>query len=264
MDDDAQRIGIFHTYVLNTQEILKRAISFIQPESTIEYQITTGLLVKMLKLYKGIINNGSDELVAEILLRCLYDACLSVGYLTTKNNPELFKEFVETDAMRRRDLVRAYEKLSRMDKHFEPAASRLAEVMTQSIASDGLNIETLPVLRDSRPPRSWLKNISYDDMAIGFAAESKFKMIYQGASWSVHPSWQDIKRSHLEATKDDPKLLKPKLGNEGVKTAVIGMALCMTWDACLSHAKRYDNQHDTTYIPSLHNAFHKIFNPPSL
>ena len=251
-------------FALATDKAIKECIDLVKSVRTPAQKICLGLMVRLHKLGGAIIRNGKqgDGLTTMILVRSYYETSLTLVYLLANFTNELFDEFVLTDAMRRRDIADFYKKDLASESPIKPkVTARAVSDLEKSIQADGYTIATLP---KSRPTGSWHRSVSYARMAssLGDMAEDVFVTAYNMSSNFVHPSWSDIRHSHLKEYMLRPGDFFANNEHTSVESDLyIGFCVCMGLSACSPYAQRFsEGGGQAKKFEDLHKAFHRDFN----
>ncbi|HUC20348.1 MAG TPA: DUF5677 domain-containing protein [Candidatus Polarisedimenticolaceae bacterium] len=254
---DKLRQAMLLTMVMNAQYILKECAT-MSSGSNIERQINMGLLVKASKLYGSITSTkrlqDDDSQTIQISMRTLFEVCLSLIYLVINEDEELYKEFVLTDMMRRRNMRDATLASPLSQSH--PLMKKTVKDIEDSIRTEGFDPEQLP----KGYPQSWHRSISYARMAreAGPELENMYSTFYGLSSSISHPSWQDLTRSHLKPSNVSGTM-NPNFEFIPVMELDVEMSTCIVLGAAYPFALKFapKNSIQADHISKIHDNLHK-------
>lgn len=247
------------TFLLNTNSALERCLKILAPDNNIGYKICVGLLARFYKLFNSILNNLKNQnyTATNILIRPLYETGLSLEYMIVKWRKENFEEFILTDAMRQRNMIKSLESIQKVEKKYNiDLVGEVINKIKKEIEKDKLNIDKLPNCK----LRSWHRKLTYKKMAteLGEEPEAIFKMVYSSGNFAVHTSWTDIKKFHIKKDKNDKNYL-PNVKDGHHSLATYSFLICTSLRICQLYAERFGNRKNAKYCEKLHKNFHKDF-----
>ncbi len=243
------------TFGLNTEQAIKDCIGLLEPDNSIAYRACVGLMTRLWKLYGSISRaiQQNDGMASTILMRSFYETSLSLVYLLFHFKDDLFKEFVLTDAMRRRDL------LDFLGSDKSGVMGELVTRLEKSLKDDGYDETTLP----KGHPGSWHRKISYRKMAVGLGdiEAGVFSMAYGPSSRFVHPSWSEIMDWHLKESPDYMDMYVANLSAMPVNPiSSTSMLICISLTTCEIYAQRFNEGEEMfDRFKQMHSTFHREF-----
>jgi len=247
----------FLAYIKESQALLDECLQLVKAESDSKGQkICLGLITKIYKLNRSISNciNSGDDYAMNVLVRPYYETAISLSYLLKNYKEKNFKEFMRTDAMRRRDMLEFFHN----SPYFSSEDRVYWDVHTKNtIAEDGFVLEELP---KSKTGGSWYRGKTYEHMAnnLGQEASTIYRMLYNMGSTAVHPSWSDIKQGHIKLNKSSNKF-EPNT-EEGMPFFLrYSLLLCLTFGVCENYQRRFGDIEGrrADEVGQLHKTFHK-------
>ena len=258
-EEDLKDKLLFATYLLNAKTAIEYCLDIPTSANTKDSTISMGLMTKLYKIFNSMMSNieRNDNTAALSMIRIYYETSLTIQYLLRFFKEEDFDEFMLTDAIRRRNLIKMYETspIFKNDK-YKKMKDEHVKLLEKSIIDDGFKIEELP----NKSPSSWHRKKSYLTFAkeLGDIENAVFYMSYTAGSSFIHPSWTDLKHHHL-MTDPKTKLIRPnKLVSRPTKE-ILSVIIDETLKCCAVYSGRYRHGDYADRLKTMHTTFHKTF-----
>jgi len=166
--------------------------------------ILSGLLVRLMKLQIGILDNvcqRRSEIVA-ILFRCLSETVVNIIYLTKSNSSSLYEEYINYSLREEKKMLKIIDENIKSRGYELYIEDRMRKSILEAFKKSGFDVEKI----DEKNSKPWGGSIYSRAMAIGMS--EAYRGLFGGPSHAIHGNWQDLLRFHLVKEGSDFLLLQ--------------------------------------------------------